>query len=394
MHTSVFDKEKFMFSKTSKLILISGFMLGLIVVLISIYISDIDSHEIWANILANNLFFLFLSLSAAVFLAIHKIALAGWHTSIQRIPEAMTKFLPFAAVLMFMVYFGMHDIYHWSHSEDLDAILKAKTAYLNIPFFFIRMAIYFLVWILLTRMMSKQNNSSVLDDKINKYDNSKLYAGIFLVFFAISQSTSSWDWLMSIDAHWFSTLYGWFVFSGMFVSGIAAIILIIAFVHLRGSMQFLNKEHIHDLGKYLFAFSIFWMYLWYFQYMLIWYANIPEETVYYYTRINNYKELFFIVPVVCFLIPFLALMSRGAKRNIIFISIVSAFVLIGQWLNLYVLILPGATNNMSQVGVISIGFLIMYACFYAFIVLRALSKYTILDNEELLLDESFNYENL
>ena len=366
--------------------------LGILLLILGYFIESPNSKELWANVLINNLYFLFIALFGGVFLALHKIAYAGWHTALQRIPEALTRFLPISAALMFLIYFGMHDLYHWSHEGLNDPILEGKSAYLNLPFFFIRMALYFLGWIGLTYLLRKNSLDQDLDDDIKYHKRGKILAALFMVFFAITSSTLSWDWIMSIDAHWFSTLFGWFIFIGMFVTGIATIILLMAFLKSQGYLEYINKEHIHDMGKYLFAFSIFWMYLWFSQYLLIWYSHIPEETIYFAQRLNNHKVLFFTILVINFLFPFLALMTRNSKRNLKWLSFVAVIVLIGHWLNIYLLVIPGTIGKAAQIGLLEGGFFAIYLGGFLYVVFTALAKSPLLIKNDPLLEESFHYE--
>lgn len=367
-------------------------MIGILLIALSFILEQPESKQVWMNILLNNLFFLFLSLFGALFIALHKIAHSGWHTSLTRIPEALSKFLPYAAVLMFLLIFGMHDLYHWTHHDLHDPIIEGKSAYLNQPFFFIRMAVYFAGWIGLSYLLRRNSINQDLSDDPKYHRQSKILAALFMAFFAVSSSTMSWDWIMSVDPHWFSTLFGWYVFIGLFVSGIAAFILIIAFLKFQGYIEFVNKEHIHDLGKYLFGFSIFWMYLWYFQYMLIWYSHMPEETIYYAQRINGFPIIFYALLFLNFLFPFLALMTRNSKRNIKWLAMVAFVVLVGQWLNIYFMLSPGIIGESATVGFIEVGAACLYLGGFLFVVFNALTKKPLLCKNDPFLKESFHYE--
>jgi len=384
--------NNYTFSPKTQMVLLALSGLGTLLLLLGYFIESPSNQQIWTNILINNLFFLFVALFGGVFQALHKIAYAGWHTALQRIPEALASFLPISALLMFLLYFGMHDIYHWSHEGLHDPILEGKSVYLNLPFFFIRMAVYFAGWIWLTRLLRKNSLQQDLSTDIRYYKKGKLLAALFMVFFAISSSTMSWDWIMSIDAHWYSTLYGWFIFIGLFVIGIASMILIISFLKRKGHLQFVNKEHIHDMGKYLFAFSIFWMYLWFSQYLLIWYSHIPEETAYFAPRLNDHTILFFTILVLNFLVPFLGLMTRNSKRNLKWLSVMAAIVLVGQWLNIYLLVIPGTIGKSASIGFVEIGFVCLYLGGFLFVVFSSLAKAPLLSKNDPLLEESFHYE--
>jgi len=384
--------NNYILSRKTKLVFLSISVIGILLIALSFLFEHPESKQVWMNILLNNLFFLFLSLFGALFIALHKIAHSGWHTSLTRIPEALSKFLPYAAVLMFLLIFGMHDLYHWTHHDLHDPIIEGKSAYLNQAFFFIRMAIYFAGWIGLSYLLRRNSVNQDLSDNPKYHKQSKILAALFMAFFAVSSSTMSWDWIMSVDPHWFSTLFGWYVFIGLFVSGIAAFILIIAFLKSQGYIEFVNKEHVHDLGKYLFGFSIFWMYLWYFQYMLIWYSHMPEETIYYAQRINGFPIIFYALLFLNFLFPFLGLMTRNSKRNIKWLATVAFVVLVGQWLNIYFMLSPGIIGESATVGFIEVGSACLYLGGFLFVVFNALTKKPLLCKNDPFLKESFHYE--
>ncbi len=346
----------------------------------------------WANILLNNYYFTALSLGAVFFVAVHVISESGWHTSVQRIPEAMGTFLYISAMLFLLLFvFGNHHIYHWTHKDELDMLLQGKTAYLNLPFFLIRFLVCFGGWIALSYLMRKYSVALDHQHDLRYFKKSQVVSALFVVFFAITVSTSSWDWLMSIDAHWFSTIYGWYVFSGLLVSSVAAIILFVLILKASGYMTHVNKEHLHDLGKYLFAFSILWMYLWFSQYLLIWYGNLPEETVYFIQRLEEYKVLFFINLIINFCFPFLVLMTRNSKRSQWILGITAAVVFIGHWIDFYLVIMPGTIGSMAEIGLFEAGLTLGYMGLFAYFVLLALSKASLIPVNHPFFKESLEY---
>jgi hypothetical protein len=229
------------------------------------------------------------------------------------------------------------------------------------------------------------------DDDIKYFKKQRILSSLFVVFFAISSSTSAWDWLMSIDAHWFSTLYGWYVFSGLLVSTMAVIILILIFLKNQGFMQHVNKEHMHDLGKYLFAFSILWMYLWFSQYLLQWYGNIPEETVYFVERITHFKTLFFANLIINFVLPFLILMARNSKRMDLILGIAAVIIFMGHWLDYFLAIMPGIAGEDAHIGFFEIGLTIGYAGLFLMVVFYMLTKASLVPVNHPYFKESLEY---
>jgi len=385
--------EQYNFTGQHRKILTIAAIAGLLVFIASVFIFKTDASRVWANVLLNNQYFLGIALGGAFFLAVHRIAWSGWHTALQRIPEALTSFLPIAFVLMLLIFFGMNDLYHWSQPDVHDPVLEGKSAWLNVPFFFIRMLVYFAGWIALTRGMKKNTDMLQDSEDIRYHNRRKVFAGVFLVFYALTVSASAWDWLMAIDAHWYSTIYGWYVFIGMFVTSLAFMIVLIWFLKRAGYLEFVRVDHIHDLGKLLFAFSVFWTYLWFSQYLLIWYGHIPEETTYFIQRREDFELIFWLNLALNFIIPFFGLMKLQSKKQISWLAGVAGVVLIGHWIDYYQMIMPGAAGEHAGIGIPEISLTMGYAGVFLFIVLRTLASKPLLVSHDPLLEESLHYES-
>ncbi|MFW5699296.1 MAG: quinol:cytochrome C oxidoreductase [Bacteroidota bacterium] len=388
-------EQTFNFTKKTKTILFVFIAIGILSLVYGIVSHDIHGHRLWANVLLNNFYFLAIALAGVFFVVVHILGESGWHTSIQRIPEAMGTYLPFGSMLMLLILLGMHDLYHWTHTEELDAVLQDKTPYLNIPFFTIRTVVYLAGWTLLAYKLRQISLASDKDPSFDILKKSRSWAAFFVVFFAITSSTSAWDWLMSIDPHWFSTLYGWYIFSSFFVAGIAVIILIVIYLNKIGYLPHLNEEHLHDLGKYLFGFSIFWAYLWFSQFMLIWYANIPEETIYFVERVEHFSLLFYLNLGINFFIPFIVLMTRGSKRHKGIMVIAALIVFVGHWIDIYLAIMPGAVGHEEAgIGLLEVGLTIGYTGLFLFIVFTSLTKASLIPVNHPFYKESLEYDNI
>lgn len=383
--------NKFLFTYKFKIPLLVLMGVGIAALIIK-FIDTGTDNRFWANILLNNYYFMALSLGAVFFVAVHIISESGWHTSVQRIPEAMGSFLFIAGILFLLLFvFGSHSLYHWTHKEELDAVLQGKTAYLNLPFFMIRFLVYFAGWIVLSYYMRRFSVGLDHQNDLKYFRKNQVVSALFVVFFAITISTSSWDWLMSIDAHWFSTIYGWYIFSGLLVSSVAVIILFVLLLKAAGYMTHVNREHMHDLGKYLFAFSILWMYLWFSQYLLIWYGNLPEETPYFIQRLEEYKVLFFVNLIINFGFPFLLLMTRNSKRIPWILGITAFIVFIGHWIDFYLVIMPGTIGGMIEIGFFEVGLTLGYMGLFAYFVFYSLSKASLVPVNHPFFKESLEY---
>jgi hypothetical protein len=212
------------------------------------------------------------------------------------------------------------------------------------------------------------------------------------VFFAVFSSTSAWDWLMSIDVHWFSTLFGWYTFAGMWVSAMVVIVLTIIYLKKLGYLPQINESHIHDVGKWIFAISFLWSYLWFSQYMLIWYANIGEEVAYYVMRTENFKVLYFGMFLINFIFPMLILMSRDAKRDSGILMFVGIIILLGHWFDVYIMVSAGSLGVNAQLGILELGMLLLMAGAFIMILLKNLTKAPLLPVHHPFLDESIHHE--
>jgi len=386
-----------------KTIFLALMAVGAILFAIGVLTGMGNASRIWTAVLYNSFFFLGISLIGLFFVAVHEIGFGGWMVSMKRIGEAMSTYIPIGGIFVLIaVIAGSHDIYHWTHkelyevgSEKYDALLAGKTAYLNMPFFTVRSIIYVLLWSLIAFWFRRNSLNQDKEFNIANYKKSKVISAIFLVVFAVTSSTAAWDWLMSIDPHWYSTLYGWYTFASIFVSGLCVIALITITLKNYGYLKTVNKEHLHDLGKMIFGFSVFWTYLWFSQFMLIWYANISEETLYYYDRFNGgYKALFFLVFIINFIFPFLTLITRGAKRTFGWMSVACVVIIIGHWLDFYVMTMPGAMSHAGGVEATGMSIFIELALasffvgLFGFVTYRSLSKAPLLQTNHPFVQES------
>jgi hypothetical protein len=364
-------------------------------------------HRVWVNLWINNVYFVGIALTAVLFLALQYASQAGWSAYIKRIPEAFGGWLYVAFGLTFVTFGlanfagpGHYHMFHWLDSslyveggENYDAIIAGKQGYLNLTFFLVRMAAYFVLWIMMFRFIRNESLQEDIHGGDGHWRRMRVYSTVFIILFAVTSSTAAWDWVLSIDTHWFSTMFGWYVFSSWFVAGLAAITLLIVWLRQNGYLTELNSSHLHDLGKYIFAFSIFWTYIWFSQFLLIYYANIPEETVYFVERLKSgrYAWVFFLNIILNFIFPFLVLMTRDSKRHTIFLKIVCTVILIGHWFDFYLMIMPGSLGENGGFGLLEIGMAMIFAAGFIFVVLRSLAKAPLVARNHPMLEESLHH---
>ncbi|MEW6208765.1 MAG: MFS transporter [Acidobacteriota bacterium] len=351
-----------------------------------------DSHRVWPALLLSSFFVLTLSLGAMVFLCIHHISNAGWSAAIRRVPEAMMMYLPLGAVGLLATFFGRHEIYEWSHGlTNSSEAMKAKAAFLNTPFFYGRMAMVLAIWIVFAFLLWRESRRQDEDTGLEHTTKSKKISAIFLAVFAITFSLASFDWLMSIEAEFYSTIYAFYNFSGLFLSGIAALTLVIISLRRRGLLREINEEHLHNLGKLIFGFSTFWAYLWLSQYLLIYYANIPEETIYYIRRTATpgWQAIFYLNLLLNWIAPFVILLPRRAKRSESTLAAVSIVVLAGHWLDLYQMIFP-ATGASSIPTLIDIALVAGFLSLFALVIANRLRHVSLVPSHDPYLKESLS----
>jgi len=357
----------------------------------------------WSAVYTAAIYFFMIALGALTFYALQYVSQSGWSPLLFRVMEAVSSYLPIGSIIMFVLLvlsvLQVNHIFHWMSPElfdpesaSYDSLIAGKQGYLNTPFFLIRAAFYLLGWNLYyyySRKYSLAHDDA--DDNTWFRKNFKLAAG-FLVFFIVTESMMSWDWLMGFDPHWFSTLYGWYIFAGMITTGIIAITLLTIFLKNRGYLENVNDSHIHDLAKYIFAFSIFWTYLWFSQFMLIWYSNIPEEVTYFVARINDYKLPFFGMVAVNFLVPLLLLMNSEYKRRNWLVSLTGVIVLLGQYVNVYVLVMPGTVGKSWSFGAAEIGAILFFLGLFIWVIFSALAKAPIQVKRNPFIEESKQFK--
>jgi len=374
---------------------------GIACLLMGQHTTDVDRARFWAVLLHDSVFFTLITAVSVFVQAAVSLAQGSWIVAYRRVPEAIGAnvwvFSVIAIVVMFLIVFtfrdahGVNTIYQWVTPGN-DKILLGKKAFLN-PGMFVGFTLVTLgLWSFFGR---KFRALSIAQESAPKND-TKIYwkvfrlSGVFLLVYALTQmSTSPWLWIMSVQAHWYSTLFSWYTFASAFVSGMSLILLWVVYLKNQGNLELVTIEHMHDLGKFMFAFSIFWTYLWFAQYMLIWYANIPDETQYFKLRQQGpYSVIFYANFIINFCMPILIIMSRPSKRNYFTLTFMAMLIIFGHWLDFFQMVMPGPLGENWHINWYEIGIFMGFVGVLIFSVSRTLTKSSLIPNNNLLLKET------
>ena len=427
-------EERFIFSSRAKAWLMRGYVAGFVLVLLGALLSQMGHdpshivgegahgeggghpsmswyHRLFTAVWTDNLYFLGIALGGVLFFAIQYAAQVGWSATVKRVALAMGGFLPLSSVLLVLgfFFFGSH-LFHWTHHElydpaspAFDSILDGKKGYFfwpsgshpNIPWFFLfRMLVFLTVWQYFYRWFRRLGDREDMEGGTLHWRKLRTVSAVFIVFFAVSSSIAAWDWVLSIDTHWFSTMIGWYVFSSWWVGSLAMFTLLVVLIKENtGLLGFVNSNHLHDLGKFVFAFSIFWTYIWFSQFLLIYYANIPEESIYFVERwmSGTYSPWFYSILFLNFVLPFLLLLTRDSKRTPIILKVVCVLVILGHWLDFHLMTTPGTLGQSGGIGLIEIGVLVTFLCLFLWTTMAALGRSLLVAKNHPLLEESLQH---
>lgn len=362
----------------------------------------------WSAFYVAMFFFLGLTLLVLAFYAIQRVAQVGWSVVILRVMEAITANLLPVSILMVIVLIAsvmhLNHLFPWMKegtfdptSENYDAIVDGKSWWINSTGFIIRSIVYLLIWnayrFFIRRSSIKEDTAN---DGLKTYKKNYNASVIFLFLFMITETMMSWDWIMGFDPHWFSTLFGWYVLATLLVSALTVIAFFTIYLRSKGVLPSVNDSHIHDLAKFMFGFSVFWTYLWFSQFMLIWYADIPEETTYFVARFTDYKLPFLAMVVMNFVFPILLLINSDFKSRPWFVFIGGIVILAGHYIDVFVMVMPGTVGSQWFFGIPEISALLFFIGLLIYTTLNSFSKADPIPKANPFLKESehFHYYNI
>ena len=350
-----------------------------------------DPSRAYANVLLATMYFLGITLCGAFFLALQYLTKGAWAVAIRRIPEAVTSFLPFAAVIMFIVWLGQPYLYEWIKPHG-DALLLTKIAYLNRPFFTIRLIIYFALWFFLVPKLVKVSLNQDKDrDLVHTFAGMR-WSAAYMIAFALTICFVAFDVIMSLEPHWYSTVFGIYYFAGSMLSCMAVLSLLVIILRCQPDLKkVVSDTHVTLLAKLMLTFCIFWAYIWFAQFMLIWYTNMPEETAYFLRRFHHgWKPLFFANLFLNWVVPFLGLLGYRAKRNTKIVFTIAVVVLLGHWLDLYLMVMPSQMKNGPVFGFTELGIFAGVAALFTMVVLATFFSRPVYPKNDPLLEESIH----
>ncbi len=400
---------EFKIANKAKMLTIALMAGGLLMLVIGLIVHMGDKSfltRLLSNTLVNSFFFFSIGLGALFFLALQYATETGWYATVKRVIEGLAGFLPVGIILMLVTLLtltfthGAHGhIYVWMDPEvykegshHYDPMVVGKSGYLNELFFWLRTIVYMATYYIFYRGFRMR---SLEEDRVGGTEiHFKNYrrGALFLVFFSVFSSTSVWDWIMSIDVHWFSTLFGWYTFAGMWCTTMTVLVMLVLYLKKQGYLPKVNDSHIHDIGKWTFATSFLWSYMFFSQFMLIWYANIGEESAYYIQRIEDYQLLYFGMFFINFAFPMLILMSRDAKRNASILIFVGLVIVVGHWLDVYIMVSGGSMGAQASIGFLEIGMALAFLGLFIRVVLTNLTKAPLTPVNHPFLDESIHHD--
>ena len=373
------------------------FIVAGVFLFISFILFFFDTHYFFFSYLTSYMFFLTLTLGALFIVLLQYVTAAGWSVVIRRVPEVLMCNIPLMGILVIPILFGMHDLYHWTHLDAVlhDHLLQIKRPFLNTTFFIIRMILYFVVWSWIVKKFFKK---SVLQDETGDHqltldlERSSTYS---MIIFGLTITFSAVDLVMSITPHWYSTIFGVYIFAGAALIAFSVTSLLYMFLRAKNYLKdIVTVEHYHDLGKLIYGFNIFWSYIAFCQFFLIWYASVPEETDFYLKHFEG--SWTYVTALLCighFGIPFVLFISRWLKRSLTYHACMVGWICFMHFVDLYWIIIPNITPAGLDIHFIDITLFLGIGALYFAMFFKNLNKVCLIPKKDPRLSESLNFVN-
>lgn len=356
------------------------------------HVQPTEASKFGGVLLMAGWWWLAVSLFGVFFQAFSAVANAGWYVAFRRIPETFYRFIPIGGIVLLIVFLTMgSNVYEWmAVPEGADGLIDKKRSFLNPGFYITAMVLAVAIWTLFGHMFRTNSLKEDQEGGMTFFQRNLRLGATFLPIFGVSFCLAAFQWLMSLEPHWFSTIFAVYIFAGTFAAGITLIMLVVVSLKEKGYLPQVTADHLHDLGKLMFAFSVFWGYIWVSQYLLIWYANIPEETIYYFKRYENYGFLFGLNVALNFAIPFLALMTRKAKRQYGSLKTIAVIMLFGRFVDIFLVVMPGVLGEHWNGGVffMALGAMLLFGAIFFFMVYSGLAGANLVPKNHPYFEES------
>ncbi len=387
-------------------VLLGAVVAGAVALAIGAAVSPVRA---WSAYLTSAFYMITIALGSMALLAMLNVSSAGWSAILRRPMEALMGYLPVGSASMLGLWAGARVLYPWAsgqghaaetahtapsaHGQEAMFTVHFKHAYLTLPGYAVRMLVALGLWLVFWSALERRSRAQdTSDDPARETRSSVGISAGFLLVLAYSFSMASFDWVMSLDPHWASTIFALYNMAGMLVAALSALTLLVLALRRSGALPELGEAHLHDLGKLIFGMATFWAYLWLSQYLLIWYANIPEETSYYLARTRDgWGFLFWANVVVNWAVPFLALLPQRQKRSAAQLTRVSVLLLLGRWLDIYLMVTPSGQPVHTGIGVIEVVIFIGFAALFVLVVERNLRAAPLLPRKDPYLVESLHH---
>jgi hypothetical protein len=342
-------------------------------------------------------FFLSLSLGGLFFVMLQHVTRAGWSVVVRRIAEVIATNVWLMVLLAVPIVVGLDHLYHWAHPgiADHDPVIAAKIGFLNPSFFITRLIVYFVIWSVLAWFFYRTSVAQDASRDVALTRRMEVLAAPGIVLFALSLNFAAFDLLMSLDPHWFSTIYGVYYFSASVLLFFAVMPKILVWLQMHGLLKdAVTVEHYHDIGKFMFAFIVFWAYIAFSQYMLIWYGNVPEETEWFLKRqTGGWTAISLTLLFGHFVLPFLMLISRRVKRRPLPLAVIGVYVAVMCWVDMYWLVIPEFSPGVARFGLLDVLVYLGMAGIYSAVLVWRLGRASLVPEGDPRLKESLAFEN-
>ncbi|MEK6774699.1 MAG: molybdopterin oxidoreductase [Bdellovibrionota bacterium] len=392
-HKHDLELKKFVLSKGLQLMIYAFLAIGVATLVIALVANQ--QERLWTSYLVAFFYFSGLALGGLFFVAINNLSKAGWSVSIRRLSEGMTSFIPFILIGGLLLVAGFKYLFPWTNAEVIanNPLIQLKTAYLNTSSFVIRLVIFCAGWFYFRHKIVGNSLNQDQNGNVELTHKNVGYSIAFVLFFAISFSLFSVDLIMSLMPTWYSTIFGIYCFAGLFQASLAALAILIVFLRRSGFVKgYITHEHQHDVVKFTKGFTVFWAYIAFSQFMLIWYANIPEETEYYIMRSQNgWMGISVLLLIFRFIVPFIALLPKGLKRNDSHVVLVSSLILIMQYVDIYWMVYPNFNDGHLAFGLWEIGIFIGFTGLFMFTLFNFFKNNSLVPLKDPRLSEAINH---